>query len=303
MPHKISIFAGLTLILLCTSACSIKRFAVNKVGDALASGGSVYESDEDMILVGDALPFSLKLVESLLAESPKHRGLLLTACRGFTLYSYGYVHAEVDLVIQEDFQRGRALRTRARKLYLRAHRYCLRALEKPYPGITEKLLTEPRAAAGLVRKPKDVEYVYWTAAALGLAISVSKGDAKMLARLPEVEAQLDRALELNESWGDGSLQEFQIVFAAAKPGEPDKAKIRRHYERALELAQGRRAGVYLAYAEAVSVAEQNRSEFTDLLNKALAIDPDAHEEVRLANLFSQRRARWLLENIDDYFLE
>ena len=85
-----------------------------------------------------------------------------------------------------------------------------------------------------MRKPKDVEYLYWTAAALGLAISVSKGDAKMLARLPEVEAQLDRALELNESWGDGSLHEFQIVFAAAKPGEPDKAKIRRHYERALE---------------------------------------------------------------------
>ncbi len=283
--------------------CSLKKYAINSVGDALASGGSVYESDEDMVLVGDALPFSLKLVESLLAESPKHRGLLLTACRGFTLYSYGYVHAEVDRVIQEDFQRGRALRTRARKLYLRAHRYCLRALEKPYPGITENLLTEPRAAVGLVRKPKDVEYVYWTAAALGLAISVSKGDAKMLARLPEVEAQLDRALELNESWGDGSLQEFQIVFAAAKPGEPDKAKIRRHYERALELAQGRRAGVYLAYAEAVSVAEQNRSEFTDLLNKALAIDPDAHEEVRLANLISQRRARWLLENIDDYFLE
>ena len=35
-------------------------------------------------LVREAVPFSLKLIESLLAESPRHRGLLLAACKGFT---------------------------------------------------------------------------------------------------------------------------------------------------------------------------------------------------------------------------
>jgi hypothetical protein len=32
-----------------------------------------YESDDDIQLVGDALPYRLKLIESLLAESPDHR--------------------------------------------------------------------------------------------------------------------------------------------------------------------------------------------------------------------------------------
>jgi predicted anti-sigma-YlaC factor YlaD len=51
------------------------------------------------------------------------------------------------------------------------------------------------------------------------------------------------------------------------------------------------------------VANQNRAEFKSLLEKALAIDADAHPSDRLANLVAQRRARWLLSRIDELFLE
>ena len=78
------------LLLLVTSGCSIRRYAINQIGDALASGTSTYTSDEDLELVGEALPFGLKLIESLLAESPKHKGLLLAACEGFTSYTWVY---------------------------------------------------------------------------------------------------------------------------------------------------------------------------------------------------------------------
>ena len=60
------------LLLLVTSGCSIRRYAINRIGDALASGSSTYASDEDIELVGEALPFGLKLIESLLAEILKH---------------------------------------------------------------------------------------------------------------------------------------------------------------------------------------------------------------------------------------
>ena len=56
--------AGLT-------ACSVKRMAVNKLGNALANSGTTFTADEDPELVRDALPFSLKLIEALLAESPR----------------------------------------------------------------------------------------------------------------------------------------------------------------------------------------------------------------------------------------
>ena len=93
-----------------TSGCSVKTYAINMVGDVLASGNSVYETDDDLTLVGDALPFGLKLTESLLAQSPRHRGLLLTASRGFVRYSYAYVDHPASIAADEDLDRARKLR-------------------------------------------------------------------------------------------------------------------------------------------------------------------------------------------------
>lgn len=286
-------------------ACSLKKYAINKIGDTLASGNSVYETDEDVDLVGEALPFGLKLTESLLQESPNHRGLLLTACRGFVLYSYGYVDFRGEVLMDEDFEQGRELRTRARRLYLRGLNYCLRGIETEHPGFRQQLLTAPREAAQLIdgkHEKWDLPFLYWTSASLGLAIAVSKGDAAMLARLPEVEALVDRALDLDETWDAGSLHEFKVTFEAAKPGDPNVEEIRKHYDRALQLARPERAGVYVSYAEAVAVPQQNREQFQELLQKALAVNPEADPNNRLVNLLAQRRAEWLLKRIDELFL-
>ena len=57
----------LILSCLCSlSGCSIKQVAISKLGDTLAESGSVYASDNDIELVGEALPFSLKTIEGLL---------------------------------------------------------------------------------------------------------------------------------------------------------------------------------------------------------------------------------------------
>ena len=300
--HQLRVLVVISLSMFLLTGCSIRRFAVNKIGDALASGGSTYSSDDDLILVGEALPFGLKLIESLLDESPKHRGLLITACEGFTTYAYIYVQHKADTGAEQDLTRAREMRTRARRLYLRARAYGLRRLEASYKGITERIEADPQAALSVVKK-KDVPALYWNAAALGLGISVSKNDAEMLAHLPEVEALLERALELDESWNEGALHAFQVTLASAKPGQPDYQKLRKHFDRALDLSGGNQAGLYVAYAEAVSINKQDRSEFVSLLNKALAIDPDQHKEVRLANIVAQQRARWLLKRIDELILD
>lgn len=282
--------------------CSIRRFAISKVGDALSSGGSTYESDDDLELVGEALPFSLKLIESLLAESPRHRGMLETACKGFATYSYIYVEHESDLIADEDLYRALELRERSRRLYFRASRYGMRGLEVAYPGISAHLPGDPHRAVEVVREA-DLSLLYWNAVALGLAISASKDDAAMLARLPEVEAMLGRALELDETWGDGSLHELHLTLAVARPGSPDYEELAAHFERARTLSDGTHAGLFVTYAEAVAVPRQDVAQFRSLIGQALAVDPEAHEEVRLANLVARRRARWLLRQIADLFLD
>ena len=52
----------------------------------------------------------------------------------------------------------------------------------------------------------------------------------------------------------------------------------------------------------VSVKRQDAAEFRDLLGKALAVDVNASPPDRLQNIITQRKARWLLDHADEYFL-
>lgn len=309
VPGRARRATGLLLICLgffLLPGCSVRQYTVNMIGDSLAEGGSVYERDDDIVLVGEALPFSIKMLEMLIAESPRNQGLLLAAARAYVLYSYAYVQHLAEIESQDDIRAARVHRDRARRLYLRAQGYALRAMEVSWPGIGARLRDDPVSAVeGIGGKDvqQEVAMLYWTAASLGLAISVSKHDPAMLARLPEVEALLGRAMELDEDWDAGTLHEFAVIWAGARPGVTGPVVVREHFERALALSGGHRSSVFVSYAEAVSVPAQDRTEFVDLLERALAVDPEKDPDHRLVNAISQRRAQWLLERTDELILE
>ena len=296
------IFIAANLVLFC--GCSVRKMALNRVSDMIASGGSSVQSDDDPELVRDAAPFQLKLTESLLQENPDHRGLLLSAASGFTQYSYAFVQQEADEVEEIDLARSRALAERAKRLYLRARGYGLRGLEVSHPGFVEALKKDPASAAAMAVKG-DVPLLYWTAASWASAISLSKDDPEAVADLPVPAALAERAIELDEAWDAGALHTFFIAFEMAKPGAAPGAETRArgHFERAVSLSGGRMASPYLSLAEAVSVRAQDRTGFERLLNQAIAVDPDAEPRWRLQNLVAQRRARWLIARADQLFVE
>ncbi len=126
------------------AGCSVRRYAINKLGDALADTGTTFASDDDPELIRGALPFSLKLIESLLAESPRHQGLLLAAASGFTQYSYAFVQQEADEMEAQDLREAERLRTRARRLYLRARNYGIRGLEHRHRDFGSALRQNPK---------------------------------------------------------------------------------------------------------------------------------------------------------------
>lgn len=285
------------------SGCSIKRLAVNQLGDALAGGGSTFSSDNDPELVKAAVPFSLKLMESLLNESPKHKGLLLAASSGFTQYAYAFVQEEADELEDTDLTAATERQARARRLYLRARDYGLRGLEVAHRGMLSRLKSDPRATMREAKR-EDVPQIYWTAAPWAAAISLSKDNPDLIADLPIVEAMMDRALELDEAFGDGTIHSFLISYESSRAGAPDDAaaRSRKHFERAVALCNGALAGPYVAFAESVCVQKQDVKEFQSLLQSALAVNPDARPDSRLVNLVMQRRAKWLLSRTDQLFL-
>ncbi|MFQ5971157.1 MAG: TRAP transporter TatT component family protein [Alphaproteobacteria bacterium] len=296
----LTILAIPVLLSMVLTACSVKRMAVNVIGDALSDGGGVYASDDDPQLIREAIPFGLKTYESLLAVSPDHRGLLLAAGRGFTVYAF-LLQKEADLFDAADIQRARALRARARQHYLRGRDYALRGLAQGHDDFTARLFRERTAALEAMTR-EDVPFLYWAGVAWAGALSAAKDDLGLIADLPIAAALVERVLELDENYELGAAHEFMISYEGSRPGGNRQAA-RRHYRRALELSQGARASTHLALAESVTIREQNLKEFRALIAAALAVEPDLVPQLRLANTIAQHRAKWLESRIPELFVE
>lgn len=281
--------------------CSVKKYAAKQVGGVLSGLGDSLGSDEDPELVRAALPFSLKLIETLLVQSPKDRGLLLDASQGFTQYAYAFVQEDADEAEDTDRVRATALRARAWKLYLRARDYGMRGIEVRHPDFSARLKADPKAAVKELKKA-DVPLMYWTTISWAAALSVSR-DFAMLPEIPRFEALAARAIELDDAYNEGAMHGFLITYEMSRlTPRPDRLAIaKEHFDRNMALANGHQVAPLVAYAENVLVAQKNRQAFQDMLREAIRMDPNKWPEHRQLNLVMQRRARWLLSRIDKLF--
>ncbi len=301
MPRITFLLLGMIVL----TGCSARRYMINRIGDALAGGASVaYAGDDDPELIRDAAPFSLKLIESLLVESPRHAGLLLAACSGFTQYGYAFVQQQADELESTSLEASATQRQRAARLYRRAKNYGLRGLDVRLAGFEQKLRANPKALMAQMTKT-DVPLLYWTAVSWGALISLSKDNPETVADVPLMEALIDRAAELDVDYADGAIHSYLIAYEMARPGGGSGAlaKAQAHFQRAVALSGGLQAGPFVAYAESVMIGQQNRKEFESLLKQALDINVDAKPEWRLMNAVAQRRAKWLLSRTDELFIE
>ena len=298
-------FPAAALVLLAAGGCSLQRLAVNAVAGMLSSSGSstVFTGEEDPQLVADALPFAMKLYESLLAETPENTELLLATGSMFAMYANAFVQTPAGMLPETEYPQRLEALARAKHLYLRGRDYCLKALELRHPGLRARLEAGDPAALEKTGA-EDLPYLYWAAASWMGAFSAEPFDMELLLTLARPLALMARAFQLEEGYNKGAIHEFYISVYGSLPASlgGSQEKARYHFAKAVEYAGGLTAGPYVALATSVSIPAQNASEFRELLGRALAIDLQASPENRLVNLLSQRKARWLLEHIEDYFL-
>ena len=303
-PHPgLRLLASSVCLLMLCSGCSLREMAINQLGDALAKTGTTFTADDDPELIAEALPFGLKLMESVLAETPEHKGLLLATSKGFTQYGYAFVHLDAVKMRQVDYYQAREMELRSKKLFLRARDYGLRGLEAQFPGFRESFFSDPRAAVQEVDL-KGIGLLYWTAAAWASAINADKTDAYLIADLPKIDLLVDRVAELDESYENGAIHSLLISYEMVrltKEGRPEDRAFR-HFQEAVALSGGLDAAPYVSYATSVCVPTEKREEFIQVLNTALNIDPHGNPELTLSNILMQEYSQWLLDHVDDYFL-
>lgn len=286
-----------------TSSGCLKKLALGSVADSLSGTGNGFGRDDDPELVRDSLPVVIKVMEQIHDGLPKHEPLAVSLTQAVTSYAVAFVAEEADRVEEKDVEAARTIRLRARKLLLRGRKYGLDALDVSVPGIGAALLGNDRELrARLLAKTKksDVGALYWAGAAWGSAIANSKDDMELVGQLPQVAALMTRALEVDESYGEGSIHEFFITYAAS---QNDKKAAKEHFERAVQLSHEKKMSTLVTYAEAICVDAQDKKEFTRLLEKVIAFDVDSDLDHRLVNVLAQRRAKWLMSRVADLFAE
>lgn len=282
------------------AGCSPKRMGISRMADALTSTASAFTRDNDPEFVRQAAPSTLKMIEMLLEDSPAHHGLLITACSGFTQYAYAFLQADADAA-PPGSTAARELRARGAAMYDRARGYCVRALASRHPAVAKGLRANAQEVLpGMT--VADVPALYWTAVAWGGALTLTDNPFTRLAELSTVRALFARALQLDETWEGGAIHEAMIAvesLPALLGGSP--ARARQHFDRAVALSNGDSAFAYVTMATGVAQPARNRAEFERLLRAAIAVDPSRRPSQRLGNLIAQKRARFLLSQIDQLF--
>lgn len=299
--------AMLLAFLLASGGCSVEQWALRQVSGLLTGeggiSGTVFTGEEDPQLVADSLPLTMKLHEALLESDPDNAALWMATGRLFATYANAFVQGPSEELPNTEFvARGEQLE-RAKLLYLRGREYILSGFELEQPGISMALLTGDYAAALVGLDADLIDYVYWTAAAWLGAFTTDQFDFQLLLTLERPIAMLELVNQWSPDYDHGSAHEILISIYGGLPTElgGNRERAREHFARAVELSQGKKTSPYLALATAVSVPEQNRDEFQTLLQTALQIELDV-DQFRLLNVLGQRRARWLLDHQEDFFL-
>lgn len=298
------IFGLVLLFLLNGCSSAIESIVISSMGSRIGdSSGGVITGENDPELMGDAFPFLLKTSEMMLSADPENVSIRVNTVRAFTVYASQWLELDAQIEEEKDYKQAQHLKKRAGNLYLRAKNYGLEGLELINENFLSRLSENDQELLDDFDE-EEAGLLAWTSIAWAAYLGTSDNQLEALGDLPRIKAMINKAYELNPDMENGMLHEFYIqYYASGFSGVADaRLKAQFHYKRALELAKGKKCSPYLTWAGSYSKKEQNKSEFIQLLDKALAIDAEKYPESRLVNLLCQKKARWLKSKVDDYFL-
>lgn len=251
-------------------------------------------------LVGRMLPGVIKRSEAKLAKDSGNQKLILETGSYYVMYANAFVQEPAFMLPKDTYEERDAEYRRARAMFLRGAEILADGLERKHPGIMAQAALDDSGLRSLAAD--DVPYIYWLAAGLLSAYSIEPLDLSVGMRVGGVLTLARHAYTLDPDFNEGALDGLFLLYYASIPEgmgrDMDAAK--RHYEAALEKSRYLSASPYVSWAQAVCIPAQDYRGFRDNLEAALAIKPPPSN--RLVNILAQRKARFLLDNAENYFI-
>jgi len=278
--------AALLLSLFALGGCaSLVSSAASGLADNLSTA-ILNQDDPETVRAG--APSYMLLLDSFIEGDPDDPELLSAAANLYA--SYGAVFAQDD-------QRARRLTSRARG-YAQAAMCEVYVTACAWPdGDYDAFVA---SLDGVPERRADILYSYGFAMVAWLR--AHSDDWNALAELPQAEALFERYLVLAGESAESSVHTYMGVLKTLRPpalgGEPEQA--RAHFERAIELTEGRDLGAKVEFARGYARLLYERDLHDRLLNEVMEADPYA-DGLTLGNVLAKEQAAALLASADEYF--
>ena len=218
-------------------------------------------------------------------------------------YAYGILMEKGDRLIDDDYSKGMLYYKKANKLFLEAKQTSLNILSQRYPNFNQWIKKDLE----IIFEVNDTYDLYWLAASMAGAIQSSRGSNPYeLINIPTIGKLLETAIFLDPTWENGSLFSAMMSYSAIRPdlsGQTMKDTIDYYFKKSLEISDSLDASVFVSYAELIHKPRQEKNDFENKLKHAINVDLNKNKKIKLNNLISINRARWLMSNTEDYFLE
>ena len=240
----------------------------------------------------------IKRLEKKETSFQKNRDLIKTKVE----YSYGVILEHNDRIIEDDYLSTIKNNEKAYKIFKEVEQLCLINLNSSDLKLDDwmELLYESYF------EKDNVFELYYLAASLGGAIKTSQGDPKELINFPKIGKLLKRAINMDPKWNNGALQSAMMNYTASRMDltkEVIKDTVNFYFNKARDYSNSLDASIFVSYAELIHKPDQNKIDFIKTLEKSLSINTKKDSYFKISNIIAQKRAKWLLSNLENYFIE
>jgi hypothetical protein len=294
---------------LAVMACSPRHLMVSQIADLVDHGITAYERDDDLDLMEKALPANIKLLETVLANSPDDRQLLTMLSRMYASYAFGFVETRLDettyLVDSSEsrFREMDLLKNQVNRYYEKGVGYALMALEKRTPGAMDAFRTVDTITPYLDKLGRvEVAPLFWYGFSLGAWVNRNLDSVRAVSQAHVARKVMERVLELDPAYNHGGAHLFLLVYFGSRPpmmgGSQDKALV--HYQQLKMITGDHFLLPDLFYGRFCLYQQQDREGFIDMMQRIID-HPASENEVSLYNAIAGRRAVAYLAAVDTLF--
>lgn len=277
--------ALIPLVLLLGACASLMQSATSGLAANLSAA---ILNQDDPETVRDGAPAYLLMLDSFIEGSPDDATMLAAAAELYAAYGVVFV---------DDPERADRLTSRA----LNYARQSLCASNTDACGLEGLSFKEFDTVLGSVKKDDTVSLYTYGLASIAY-IKVHADDWSAMTRLPRVESTLKRVQQLDAAYNAVQVEHFLAVLNTIRPpalgGNFEAGKT--HYERALELSQGKDLSISVDYARYYARTLYDRELHDRLLGDVIAAEP-MQDGYTLFNTLAQIEAQELLDTADEYF--